>query len=148
MKKNIILLLFLILCCSNLCFYCETDGYNDVCILVVNETSDTINVTLNLDEGWVAKLDKMLPSTLEVHYYSDFWERNNRINAFNDIVVNDLRNKHFVVTSLSGDTLANWNDNSKIFTDTRYWTKETSIFGTNMEYSCTLTITDEALKIK
>ena len=148
MKKNIILLLFLVLCCSNLCFYCETDGYNDVCILVVNETSDTINVTLNLDEGWVAKLDKMLPSKLEVHYYSDFWERNNRINAFTDIIASGFRNKHFVVTSLSGDTLANWNDNSKIFTDTRYWTKETSIFGKNMKYSCTLIITEGALKIK
>ncbi len=148
MKKQIKLLIFLVLCCSNLCFHCGNDGYDDIRICVMNATSDTINVMLNMEEGWKAKIDTMLPSSTEIHYYSDFWRQSNGINTFHDIVANDLRNKHFVVTSLSGDTLANWNDNSKIFTDTRYWTKETSIFGKNMKYSCTLTITDEALKIK
>ncbi len=148
MKKNIKLLIFLVLCCSNLCFECENDGYNDIHILVMNETLDSINVTLKVEDGWVAQLDTMLPSTAEVHYYPYYREQYNRINTFSDIIASGFRNKHFIVTSLSGDTLANWNDNSKIFTDTRYWTKETSIFGKNMKYSCTLTITEEALKIK
>ena len=52
--------------------------------------------------------------------------------------------KHFVVTSLSGDTLANWRDGSAVF-DPKYWFLEPQ---ENGDVHCTLQLTDEVLKLK
>ena len=53
-------------------------------------------------------------------------------------------NKQFVVTSLSGDTLANWRDGSAVF-DPKYWFLEPQ---ENGDIHCTLQLTDEVLKLK
>lgn len=55
-----------------------------------------------------------------------------------------LYDKHFVVTSLSGDTLANWHDGSAVF-DPKYWILDPQ---KNGDIHCTLQITDEVLKLK
>ncbi len=55
-----------------------------------------------------------------------------------------LYDKHFVITSLSGDTLANWNDSSAVF-DPKYWFIEPL---DNGDINCTLQLTDEVLELK
>ena len=52
--------------------------------------------------------------------------------------------KQFVVTSFSGDTLANWHDGSAVF-DPKYWILEPQ---KNGDVHCTLQLTDEVLKLK
>ena len=72
-----------------------------------------------------------------------FKENNDTLNlskVFNEF----LYDKHFVVTSLSGDTLANWHDGSAVF-DPKYWFLEPQ---ENGDVHCTLQLTDEVLKLK
>ena len=72
-----------------------------------------------------------------------FKENNDTLNlskVFNEF----LYDKHFVVTSLSGDTLANWRDGSAVF-DPKYWFLEPQ---ENGDVHCTLQLTDEVLKLK
>ena len=64
-------------------------------------------------------------------------------NSFN-ILVSDFTNKHIIVTSLSGDTLANWNDSSAVFNQ-QYWLIEHQ---ENGDVHCTLQLTDEVLLLK
>ncbi|MBO7636964.1 MAG: hypothetical protein J6S89_10350, partial [Paludibacteraceae bacterium] len=52
--------------------------------------------------------------------------------------------KGFVVTTTSGDTLANWNDSSAVFTQ-QYWLIEHQ---ENGDVHCTLQLTDEVLKLR
>lgn len=54
------------------------------------------------------------------------------------------RYKEVIVTSLSGDTLANWNDSSAVF-DPKYWLIEPL---NNGDINCTLQLTDEVLELK
>lgn len=61
-----------------------------------------------------------------------------------DVIVSDFTNKHIIVTSTSGDTLANWNDRSAVFTQ-QYWLIEHQ---ENGDVHCTLQLTDEVLKLK
>ncbi|MCR5247377.1 MAG: hypothetical protein K6E14_06295 [Paludibacteraceae bacterium] len=72
-----------------------------------------------------------------------FKENNDTLNlskVFNEF----FYNKQFVVTSLSGDTLANWHDGSAVF-DLKYWFLEPQ---ENGDVHCTLQLTDEVLKLK
>ncbi|MDD5996126.1 MAG: hypothetical protein PUC42_04425 [Bacteroidales bacterium] len=72
-----------------------------------------------------------------------FKENNDTLNlskVFNEF----FYNKQFVVTSLSGDTLANWRDGSAVF-DPKYWFLEPQ---ENGDVHCTLQLTDEVLKLK
>ena len=59
-------------------------------------------------------------------------------------LIEECKNKHLVVTSLYGDTLANWNDSSMVFNDQTYWLVQPNEDG----YTCTLQLTDEVLKLK
>ena len=52
--------------------------------------------------------------------------------------------KGFVVTTTSGDTLANWNDSSAVFTQ-QYWLIEHQ---ENGDVHCTLQLMDEVLKLR
>lgn len=75
--------------------------------------------------------------------YLDSFKKNDTLNlskVFNEF----LYDKHFVVTSLSGDTLANWHDGSAVF-DPKYWILEPQ---KNGDVHCTLQLTDEVLKLK
>ena len=72
-----------------------------------------------------------------------FKENNDTLNlskVFNEF----FYNKQFIVTSLSGDTLANWRDGSAVF-DPKYWFLEPQ---ENGDVHCTLQLTDEVLKLK
>ena len=72
-----------------------------------------------------------------------FKENNDTLNlskVFNEF----FYNKQFVVTSLSGDTLANWRDGSAVF-DPKYWFLEPQ---ENGDIHCTLQLTDEVLQLK
>ena len=72
-----------------------------------------------------------------------FKENNDTLNlskVFNEF----FYDKHFVVTSLSGDTLANWRDGSAVF-DPKYWFLEPQ---ENGDIHCTLQLTDEVLQLK
>ena len=75
--------------------------------------------------------------------YLDSFKNNDTLNlskVFNEF----FYNKQFVVTSLSGDTLANWHDGSAVF-DPKYWILEPQ---KNGDVHCTLQLTDEVLKLK
>ena len=75
--------------------------------------------------------------------YLDSFKNNDTLNlskVFNEF----LYDKHFVVTSLSGDTLANWSDTSAVF-DPQYWNIEPLKSG---DIHCTLQLTDEVLELK
>ena len=75
--------------------------------------------------------------------YLDSFKNNDTLNlskVFNEF----LYDKHFVVTSLSGDTLANWRDGSAVF-DPKYWFLEPQ---ENGDVHCTLQLTDEVLQLK
>ena len=61
-----------------------------------------------------------------------------------DILISDFTNKHIIVTTTSGDTLANWNDSSAVFNQ-QYWLIEHQ---ENGDVHCTLQLTDEVLKLK
>ena len=61
-----------------------------------------------------------------------------------DFLMAECIKKQIVVTSLSGDTLANWNDSSMVFNDQTYWLVQPNEDG----YTCTLQLTDEVLKLK
>lgn len=61
-----------------------------------------------------------------------------------DFLMAECIKKQIVVTSLSGDTLANWNDTSAVF-DPEYWNIEPLKSG---DIHCTLQLTDEVLKLK
>ncbi len=61
-----------------------------------------------------------------------------------DFLMAECIKKQIVVTSISGDTLANWNDTSAVF-DPEYWSIETLKSG---DIHCTLQLTDEVLKLK
>ncbi len=61
-----------------------------------------------------------------------------------DFLMAECIKKQIVVTSLSGDTLANWNDSSMVFNDQIYWLVQPNEDG----YTCTLQLTDEVLKLK
>ncbi len=61
-----------------------------------------------------------------------------------DILISDFTNKHIIVTTISGDTLANWNDSSAVFTQ-QYWLIENQ---ENGDVHCTLQLTNEVLKLK
>ena len=61
-----------------------------------------------------------------------------------DFLMAECIKKQIVVTSLSGDTLANWNDTSAVF-DPQYWNIEPLKSG---DIHCTLQLTDEVLKLK
>ena len=72
-----------------------------------------------------------------------FKENNDTLNlskVFNEF----FYNKQFVVTSLSGDTLANWHDGSAVF-DPKYWILEPQ---KNGNIHCTLQLTNEVVKLK
>ncbi len=61
-----------------------------------------------------------------------------------DFLMAECIKKQIVVTSLYGDTLANWNDSSMVFNDQTYWLIQPNEDG----YTCTLQLTDEVLKLK
>ena len=61
-----------------------------------------------------------------------------------DFLMAECIKKQIVVTSMSGDTLANWNDTSAVF-DPQYWNIEPLKSG---DIHCTLQLTDEVLKLK
>ena len=61
-----------------------------------------------------------------------------------DFLMAECIKKQIVVTSLSGDTLANWHDGSAVF-DPKYWFLEPQ---ENGDIHCTLQLTDEVLKLK
>ena len=70
-------------------------------------------------------------------------EENDSLNlskVFNDF----FYDKSFIIFSLSGDTLANWNDSSAVFNQ-QYWLIEHQ---ENGDVHCTLQLTDEVLLLK
>lgn len=86
------------------------------------------------------KKERMIYLDLE---YLESFKDNDTLNlskVFNEF----LYDKHFVITSLSGDTLANWNDSSAVF-DPKYWLIESQKDG---DINCTLQLTDEVLELK
>ena len=75
--------------------------------------------------------------------YLDSFKKNDTLNlskVFNEF----FYDKQFVVSSVSGDTLANWRDGSAVF-DPKYWILEPQ---KNGDVHCTLQLTDDVLKLK
>lgn len=61
-----------------------------------------------------------------------------------DFLMSECIKKQLVITALSGDTLAHWNDSSAVF-DSKYWMIESQKDG---DINCTLQLTDEVLELK
>ena len=144
MKKIFPFLCFSVFFCS--CPMEDLGPNNDFCVRVKNMSSQKLNYDVNFD---------LLSYSKNCEYYEDsvnigeitlihgFGYKEKPESPF-DLLITDCANKHFVITSLSGDTLANWNDSSTVF-DPKYWVTEEIEEGS---YTCTLQLTDEVLKLK
>ena len=114
MKKNFLFLCFSVFFCS--CPMEDLGPNNDFCVRVKNMSSQKLNYNVNFD---------LLSYSKNCEYYEDsvnigeitlihgFGYKEKPESPF-DLLITDCANKHFVITSLSGDTLANWNDSSTV----------------------------------
>ncbi len=110
------------------------------CLCINNNTSQTLNIEVAVNNWNVVRDNIGISSTSEFQGfgYKEFPE------SFYDILISDLKNKHIIITTTSGDTLANWNDSSAVFNQ-QYWLIEHQ---ENGDVHCTLQLTDEVLKLR
>ena len=110
------------------------------CLCINNNTSQTLSIEIIVNNWNVAKDNIAMSSISEFQGfgYKEFPK------SLYDILISDLKGKHIIVTSLSGDTLANWNDSSAVFNQ-QYWLIEHQ---ENGDVHCTLQLTDEVLLLK
>lgn len=149
-KFIIIIGAILLVACENPC------PDEEVYIQLHNNLLDTINVTMiyldRSDLNDTNRIDSILPSSTERIAYLSFIDKRHKDNrirndVFTTVITDRMDNKQMIVTTLTGDTIANWSDNSVVFNDRQYWTITENI-GVMEEYYCTLNLTDEVLKLK
>ena len=144
MKKILIFLIFSVFFCS--CPMEDLDRDNGIYVHIKNLTSQTVNLDVKFDIPSFSSRCDVYKDSIAVglnSYIHGIGYKEKPESPF-DLLITECVNKHFVITSLSGDTLANWNDSSAVF-DPKYWLTEKIEDGS---YTCTLQLTDEVLKLK
>ncbi len=147
MKKIKILLLLSFVVFFSSCPTMEDTSYDCLNFCIKNKTSFTFNLDVKYEiPSWPEHRFKVyednvkFDSTIIIKGFSYEEEPQNPF----DFLMAECIKKQIVVTSLSGDTLANWNDSSMVFNDQIYWLVQPNEDG----YTCTLQLTDEVLKLK
>ena len=125
----------------------EDTSYDCLNFCIKNKTSFTFNLDVKYEiPSWPEHRFKVyednikFDSTIIIKGFSYEEEPQNPF----DFLMAECVKKQIVVTSLYGDTLANWNDTSAVF-DPQYWNIEPLKSG---DIHCTLQLTDEVLKLK
>jgi len=140
--KNYIFLLFMMIFLSS-CPIMESND-NLFGMRINNLTSQTLSFNVNFDiSNYTEDINKDSVKVGSISWIYGFGFEELNKSPF-DIIVSDFTNKHIIVTSLSGDTLANWNDSSAVFNQ-QYWLIEHQ---ENGDVHCTLQLTDEVLQLK
>lgn len=139
-------------------------GTEGVIIEINNSTSQTLNLYYT-DEYYLSHWADVsfmpywsdtlhcLPFSTNHFFGMRYRDKNIRNNVFEKVIKNDLIGKQIIVIEeMSGDTLAKWNDSSAVFTEQQYWTIQTEKCPPHhypeVKFYCTLTLTDEVLKLK
>ena len=111
---------------------------------IKNLTSQTLSFNVNFDtSGYNKEITKDSVKIGSESWIYGFGFEDLSKSPF-DVIVSDFTNKHIIVTTTSGDTLANWNDSSAVFNQ-QYWLIEHQESG---DVHCTLQLTDEVLKLR
>ena len=153
MKKQISLYISIILFILSSCGLLYDDEYRPCYIVeIANKTNENGKIFISVEESLHGK------SKTRNHTFNLYSDKSTTTFAFNlddyegefyssnyfNVISKGVYNKHFIVTSLSGDTLANWNDSSAVFNQ-QYWLIEHE---ENGDVHCTLQLTDEVLQLK
>ena len=145
MKKILILLIFPVFFSS--CPTMEDTNEQAVWLLIKNKSTQVLNLNFKFEvPSWSGHCFDVYEEDLKGDSISNiqgFSYKEKPQNPF-DFLMAECIKKQIVVTSLSGDTLANWNDTSAVF-DPQYWSIEPLKSG---DIHCTLQLTDEVLKLK
>ncbi|MDD5996127.1 MAG: hypothetical protein PUC42_04430 [Bacteroidales bacterium] len=145
MKKILILLIFPVFFSS--CPTMEDTNEQAVWLLIKNKSTQVLNLNFKFEvPSWSGHCFDVYEEDLKGDSISNiqgFSYKEKPQNPF-DFLMAECIKKQIVVTSLSGDTLANWNDTSAVF-DPEYWSIEPLKSG---DIHCTLQLTDEVLKLK
>jgi len=144
MKKILPLLSFAFFFSS--CPIMEDTNESGVWFRIKNMTEKTLNFNVKYEipsysSNFDVHKDSVTTNSICSIHGIDFLENTKHPLEF---LKETCRYKEFIVSSLSGDTLANWNDSSAIF-DPKYWVLETQ---RNGDVHCTLQLTDEVLELK
>ena len=145
MKKILILLIFPVFFSS--CPTMEDTNEQAVWLLIKNKSTQVLNLNFKFEvPSWSGHCFDVYEEDLKGDSISNiqgFSYKEKPQNPF-DFLMAECIKKQIVVTSLSGDTLANWSDTSAVF-DPEYWSIEPLKSG---DIHCTLQLTDEVLKLK
>ena len=145
MKKILILLIFPVFFSS--CPTMEDTNEQAVWLLIKNKSTQVLNLNFKFEvPSWSGHCFDVYEEDLKGDSISNiqgFSYKEKPQNPF-DFLMAECIKKQIVVTSLSGDTLANWKDTSAVF-DPEYWSIEPLKSG---DVHCTLQLTDEVLKLK
>ena len=145
MKRILILLIFPVFFSS--CPTMEDTNEQAVWLLIKNKSTQVLNLNFKFEvPSWSGHCFDVYEEDLKGDSISNiqgFSYKEKPQNPF-DFLMAECIKKQIVVTSLSGDTLANWNDTSAVF-DPEYWSIKPLKSG---DIHCTLQLTDEVLELK
>lgn len=145
MKKINLLLLFIVFF-SSCPFMEDIDNGDYMFIHIENNTDRLLNLSVKFKDSKDSKIYEISKDSLVVGksgFNYALWYKEKPEYPFEYFVLSCVEN-NIVVTSLFGDTLANWNDSSAVF-EQKYWELETE---KNGEIHCTLSLTDDVLRVK
>ena len=149
MKKSLIYLCFLTICCSLLCFHCGDEGPRmQTNFWIQMDVSDTLNIHFKTPYDSIT-IQNVFPHAIVMIsnlFPMEPIEKNKSYDVFASCIVRG--EKRLVITKLSGDTLANWDNNSAVFNDKKHWTIESMSNNSWSEFNCILHLTDELLSSK
>ena len=119
-----------------------------------NSTADTLNLYYRYypyadDDSWIDTITlHSLPFSTNYFHKTGFAEKYIKNDVFGMVIKNLITGKQLIIIEeLSGDTLANWNDSSAVFTDQQYWTI-TPPSDKYAVFKFTLNLTEEVLKLE
>ena len=144
MKKILLFLCFSVFFCS--CPMEDTYDEN-LNFQIINKSTKVLNLDVKYEiPSWSGHCFNVNKDSLNIDsiWIVDGFGFVDEPKAPFDFLMAECIKKQIVVTSLSGDTLANWNDSSMVFNDQTYWLVQPNEDG----YTCTLQLTDEVLKLK
>ncbi|MCQ2189651.1 MAG: hypothetical protein MJZ00_07045 [Paludibacteraceae bacterium] len=124
------------------------DTYDENLIfLIKNKTSQSLNLDVKYEiPSWSEHCFNVYIDSLKtdsIYIVNGFGFIDEPKSPF-DFFMTECIKKQIVIMTLSGDTLANWNDSSVVF-DPKYWLIESQKDG---DIHCTLQLTDEVLELK
>ncbi len=149
MKKSLKYLCFLTICCSLLCFHCGDEGPSvQTNFWIQMDVSDTLNIHFETPYDSIT-MQNVFPHAIVMIsnlFPMEPIEKNKPYDVFSSCIAKG--EKRLVLTTLEGDTLADWDNNSAIFNDKNYWTIESMSNNYSSEFNCILNLTDELLYTK